>query len=214
MRNAVIKQFNWNTKYISVIKPDLKNIPIEKVTKIDFDDNKFHIFYPASTSIYKNHELIINVLKYIKDIKPEIYKNIIIHFIFNRNLNNDRNIVLINLIKKLYLNDNIKFEGKMPYKRVLSFYKSCNLIVFPSYVESFPLPLLEAASFGLPILVSDLDYAREVIGNYEGVRFLNHKNSKFWAENIIDLCNKRIKYEPYNVNYKTFWKDLFELIEK
>lgn len=214
MKNAVMEQFNWNSKKISVIKPNIKNISIEKIPKINFKDNKFHIFYPANTTIYKNHELIINALKYIKNYKPEIYNNLIIHFTFDRNLNNNRNTVLINLINNLYLNDNIKFEGKMPFERVLSFYKSCDLMVFPSYIETFGLPLTEATSFGLPIFAADMDYAREVIGYYKGVKFLNYKDSKLWAENIIDLYNKRIKYKPYNIKYNTSWKDFFKLIEK
>lgn len=87
-------------------------------------------------------------------------------------------------------------------------------MLFPSYIETFGLPLVEAASFGMPILAAEMDYAREVMGDYEGVKFLDHKDSKLWAENIIDLYNKRIKYTPYNIHYETSWKDFFELIEK
>ena len=168
MKNAVIEQFNWAPKKITIIKPNIKNIIIEEIPRINFNDNKFHIFYPANTSIYKNHELIVNTLKYIKDSEIEIYKNLIIHFTFDGNLGN-RNIELINLTKKLKVNEHIKFEGKISYGKVLSLYKSCDLMVFPSYIETFGLPLIEAASFGIPILVADINYAREVIGSYKGV---------------------------------------------
>jgi glycosyltransferase involved in cell wall biosynthesis len=87
-------------------------------------------------------------------------------------------------------------------------------MLFPSYIETFGLPLIEAGNFGMPILAADMNYAREVIGDYEGVKFLNYKDSKLWAENIVDLYNKRIKYKPYSINYETSWKDFFELIEK
>jgi len=214
MKNAVIEQFNWNSKKISVIKPNIKNIAVEKIPKIDFIDNKFHLFYPANSAVYKNHELIINALKYIKDNQPEIYKNIILHFTLEGTLNNSRSALLVNLIKDLQVDEQIKYEGKMPYERVLSFYKSCDLMLFPSYIETFGLPLIEAASFGMPILAAEMNYAREVMGDYEGVKFLDHKDSKLWAENIIDLYNKRIKYTPYNIHYETSWKDFFELIEK
>ncbi len=214
MKNAVIEQFNWNPKKISAIKPNIENIPLEKVSEIDFNDNKFHIFYPANTAKYKNHELIINALKCIKDSKPEIYKNLIIHFTFDRNLSNNRNADLICLAEKLQVIEHIGFEGKISYGRVLSFYKSFDLMLFPSYIETFGLPLIEASNFGMPILAANMDYAREVMSDYEGVKFLNYKDSKLWAENIIDLYSKRIKYKPYNINYKTSWKDFFKLIEK
>jgi len=214
MKNAVMEQFNWNSKKISVIKPNIKNIAVEKISKINFNNNEFHLFYPANSAIYKNHELVINALKYIKDNKPEIYKNIILHFTLEGTLNNSRSAVLVNLIKDLQVDEQIKYEGKIPYERVLSFYKSCDLMLFPSYIETFGLPLIEAASFGMPILAAEMDYAREVMDDYEGVKFLDHKDSKLWAENIIDLYNKRIKYTPYNIHYETSWKDFFELIEK
>ena len=214
MKNAVMEQFNWNSKKISVIKPNIKNIAVEKISKIDFNSNEFHLFYPANNAVYKNHELIIKALEYIKNNKKEIYENLMVHFTFNRNLSNNRNAVLVNLIKNLQVDEQIKYEGKIPYERVLSFYKSCNLMLFPSYIETFGLPLIEAASFGMPILAAEVDYAREVIGDYEGVKFLDYKDAKLWAENIIDLYNKRIKYKPYSINYETSWKDFFELIEK
>lgn len=214
MKNAVVEQFNWDPIKISIIKPNLENIPLEKIPEIDFNDNKFHIFYPANTAKYKNHELIINALKYIKDSKPEIFKNLIVHFTFDKNLSNNRNAELINLVKKLQVIDHIRFEGKISYERVLSFYKSCDLMLFPSYIETFGLPLIEAGNFGMPILAADMNYAREVMGDYNGVIFLNHQDSKLWAENIIDLYNKRIKYEPCKIKYETSWKDFFRLIEK
>jgi glycosyltransferase involved in cell wall biosynthesis len=129
-------------------------------------------------------------------------------------MGNNRNAVLINFIKNLHVDEHIKHEGKIPYERVLSFYKSCDLMVFPSYIETFGLPLIEAASFGMQILTADMNYAREVIGDYKGVKFLDHKDVKLWAENIINLYNKRIKYKPYSINYETSWKDFFKLIEK
>jgi len=214
MKNAVIEQFNWTPKKITIIKPNIKNIIIEEIPRINFNDNKFHIFYPANTAVYKNHELTIDTLKYIKENNPAIYNKLIIHFTFDNCLSSNRNKVLINLIRDLKINKHIIYEGKISFDRVLSFYKSCDLMVFPSYIETFGLPLIEAASFGIPILVADINYAREVIGSYKGVKFLDYKNPKIWAENIIDLYNKRIKYKPYSINYKTSWKDFFKLIEK
>ena len=214
MRNAVINQFGWKPSKVMVIKPNLVKISIEKISNLEFKDRKFHIFYPAHKVIYKNHELIIRALRHIKDQKKKIYDNLMIHFTIDDNLGKDRNDTIINLIRNLKVNDHIKLEGKLSYKTVLSFYKSCNLMLFPSYIESFPLPLIEAASFGIPILAADMDYAREVMVEYEGVKFLDYKDVKLWAKNIIWLYNNRVRYKPYYSNYETSWKDFFKLIDK
>ncbi|MBA7583319.1 hypothetical protein ES708_25261 [subsurface metagenome] len=133
MKNAVIEQFNWEPKKISVIKPNLKGTLIENIPMIDFNDTKFHILYPAPTTIYrkfKNYELIINALKCIKDNERGIYDNLIFHFTIDRNLSNAINVPIIKLIKYLNVGSNICFEGILPYERILSFYKSCDLLVF------------------------------------------------------------------------------------
>ena len=214
MRNAVINQFGWKPSKVMVIKPNLVKISIEEISNLEFKDRKFHIFYPAHKVIYKNHELIIRALRHIKDQKKKIFDNLMIHFTIDDNLGKDRNDTIINLIRNLKVNDHIKLEGKLSYETVLSFYKSCNLMLFPSYIESFPLPLIEAASFGIPILAADMDYAREVMVDYEGVKFLDYKDAKLWAKNIILLYNNRVRYKPYYFNYETSWKDFFKLIDK
>jgi len=214
MRNSVIKQFGLDPSKVFVIRPTLAKISIEQIPKLEFKDGKYHIFYPAHSAIYKNHKLIIKALRYIKDEREKVYNNLMIHFTIDSKSSNSRDVFIINLIKDLGVSEHIRLEGKLSYEKVLSFYKSCDLMLAPSYIESFPLPLIEAASFGLPILVADLPYAREVLGDCPGAKFLDYKNVKLWAENIIESYNHRVRYKPYHFNYQTSWKDFFELVSK
>jgi glycosyltransferase involved in cell wall biosynthesis len=50
--------------------------------------------------------------------------------------------------------------GRLPHREVRDRYRSCDGLFFPSLMESFGLPLLEAMWTGLPIVCSDLPYAR------------------------------------------------------
>lgn len=58
---------------------------------------------------------------------------------------------------------NIVNLGKVAGADMPDLYKSSSALIFPSKVESFGLPLLEAAEMGLPVLASELDYVRDVI---------------------------------------------------
>lgn len=50
------------------------------------------------------------------------------------------------------------------YKEVLSeLYSNAGLFVLPSYYEGFPISLLEALSFGVPVLVSDIAAHKEIL---------------------------------------------------
>jgi len=58
---------------------------------------------------------------------------------------------------------NIVNLGKVANTDMPVIYKSSSALIFPSKVESFGLPLVEASQLGLPILASELDYVRDVI---------------------------------------------------
>ena len=75
----------------------------------------------------------------------------------------------------------------------MGLYKNADALLFPSYIETLGLPLLEAAAFGLPVLAADVDYAHEVLKDYEGVRYIDVFDYEGWARKIkndIDLCHK------------------------
>jgi glycosyltransferase involved in cell wall biosynthesis len=211
MKKKLQQKLKINQDRIVVIAPSFNNIDINSISSINFNDNKFHIFYPAATYLYKNHEVIIKALKYIKDTNLDVFNNLLVHFTFDNSTS--RNRELINLINDLKVNDVIKLEGKLPYDKTLMFYKSCDLVVFPSYLETFGLPLIEAANFGLPLLVSDLVFSREIIGNYEGAQFIDYRNEKEWAQKIIETYHQKKRFSSYFPSFNTNWQTFFELIE-
>jgi len=211
MKRKVKKKFNLNDDRTTVIPPSFENIDIKLIKSINFNDNKFHIFYPASTALYKNHEIIIKALKYIKDKEPNIFIDLKIHFTFKND--NNRNKQLINLMKSLGVEEVVSLEGKLNYEKVLQFYKSVDLVVFPSYIETFGLPLIEVAEFGLPLLVSDLDFSREIISEYKGAQFLDYKDEKIWAENIVECYRQKPHFKPLRPYLRSSWQTFFELID-
>ena len=106
------------------------------------------------------------------------------------------------------------FDGSIPFNRLLSYYKSCRALLFPSYIESFGLPLVEAAGAGLPVLVTDLPYARDVIGKYAGAHFIGHNDIEAWAEAIETVSETSIRYEPLSVEGDSDWSSFFRLVNK
>ena len=47
--------------------------------------------------------------------------------------------------------------------RIDSLYKNVDALIYPSLLESFGLPLIEARAFDLPIIASELDYVRDLV---------------------------------------------------
>lgn len=63
------------------------------------------------------------------------------------------------------LAERIRLVGEVPYAEIGRWYRHACLFAFPSYLETFGLPLLEAMAAGLPMLVGDIAISREVAGD-------------------------------------------------
>ena len=53
--------------------------------------------------------------------------------------------------------------GNLDHGEVKKLYARVDALIFPSTLESFGIPLIEARQAGLPVLASELDYVRDVL---------------------------------------------------
>jgi len=79
-------------------------------------------------------------------------------------------------------------------------YSNAGLFVLPSYFEGLPITLLEAMSFGLPVLVSDIPQLREV--KLPEYRYFPVGNSDKLAEKIEELMRRQISEEEKETQFR------------
>jgi glycosyltransferase involved in cell wall biosynthesis len=58
--------------------------------------------------------------------------------------------------------ERIHIVGEVPYAEIKAWYAGAALYVFPSYLETFGHPLLEAMASGVPVVAADIPALREV----------------------------------------------------
>jgi glycosyltransferase involved in cell wall biosynthesis len=92
-------------------------------------------------------------------------------------------------VKKLHLQDSIIFTGGIKDAELTALYRQAEALVFPSLMEGFGLPGLEAMSTKTLVLASDIPVFREV---YEDAAvYFDPKNTHEIAEVMTDvLVNK------------------------
>ena len=210
MRNTIIKRWNMSEDQVKVVYSQFRMINHAEIINVGLESSNFHVFYPSNSAPHKNHIMLILAFVELKKIYPLIFDKIILHLSININDSSE----IKSLVNKHKFHNNILFNGEMDYSKVLSFYKFSDLLTWPSFIESFGLPLLEAASFGMPIIASDLPYAREVISGYKGVKYIDYNNPTEWAIAIAEAFSKKSKYPDYLPTYDSDWSDFIKIINQ
>ncbi len=208
MKEACSKVLNIQLNHIKVIRPSLQvdSLSVESDAEFQNLDGFFSLIYPASGMEYKNHMVIIEALKQISRTRQDIINNLRFYTTLDTNISEK--------YQPDSLKENIVFWGNIEFSELLQLYRKADIMVFPSYLETVGLPLLEAAFFGLPIVASDLPYAREAVFGYEGARFVKFNDPSAWANEIIRAYENRKKYSSFTSNKKDTWSDFFELIRE
>lgn len=75
-----------------------------------------------------------------------------------------------NLSKELNIENEVRFPGYVQGELKIVYYNAADIFVLPSFVEVFPLVLLEASASALPMIVSNLDTFKCIITEgYNGI---------------------------------------------
>lgn len=186
IKDGFVKKFHHPASNIEIFFPSVTKPKTD--LSIPLSDDCLNLFYPATSFFYKNHKVIREAVN-----KSEM------------------NIKLYLTLPKEESTERLECLGTIPYEQVCTMYRSCDALVFPSYIETFGLPLIEAAMVGLPILAADLPYAREVLDGYEGAVFVKYNDSDAWIKAIGNL-KKGKRFRPLDTSQKPSWKELFESI--
>ena len=79
----------------------------------------------------------------------------------------------------------IRLVGLLSPEALAAAYRSHQLLLYPSRVESWGLPLSEGKAHGIGIVATDHPYAHEAIGDYDGAAFFPAGDATAAAERII-----------------------------
>ncbi len=95
---------------------------------------------------------------------------------------------------ELGLEENVVFKGHVETEELMELYRNCGVFVFPSLVETFGNPLLEAMAVGAPIACSNEAAMPEVLGD-TGVTF-DPRDQDDMAKKIERLlCDPKLSAE-------------------
>lgn len=133
----------WGIK--SILINNLITYEYEQVNPSDLS-SKIILMIGRANDRFKRFNLGIESMKYILEEVPDCKMNII----------SNRDNILFDLIKKLNLENEVKFIGYTAKPE--EYFNNASLHIFPSVSESFGLVLCEVKIFGIPTILTGLDF--------------------------------------------------------
>ena len=118
-----------------------------------------YLFLPAAPERHKNIEVLIRCLPLLRNSETQawIAGKSLIDF--------DHQHFLEDMARSLGVAERVRFLGAVPYAELPGYYRAARALVFPSFIETFGHPLVEAMAAGTPVLASDIPTFREVAGD-------------------------------------------------
>ena len=92
---------------------------------------------------------------------------------------------LVELVTSLGLTDKVDFTGYVSQEQLASYFQHALGYVFPSTNEGFGLPVLEAFSFGLPVIISRQGALMEVAGDAALILEKNEEESLIQSMKLL-----------------------------
>jgi glycosyltransferase involved in cell wall biosynthesis len=109
-----------------------------------------------------DHKGIFDLLEVIKDKKEELCNNFLLYVGGDGEINK-----LIEFVEKNAIWDLVKFEGWVFGEKKKALLSECDVYILPSYNEGLPISILEAMSYGLPIISTSVGGIPEVVFDKE-----------------------------------------------
>jgi glycosyltransferase involved in cell wall biosynthesis len=193
-----------------VAPPKIPKIPLKYLDKaIEKTETKTPkvFFFPTFPRPFKNIELICEAVKLMLLQNNNSFKVII-------TIDGSENNYAKSIFNKYNNISNISFIGLIDRNSVYNQYAKCDFLIFPSKLETWGLPISEFKQFHKPMLVSNLPYAKETVGDYQFVNFFDVNNPEQLASLMVSFLNNEVSYDKtasicYEEPFSEDWDKLF-----
>ena len=187
VREAAGKTARVSPDKFVCVQPD---IDLKIVQKFDADVLKKDItfFYPATPFVYKNHKVVLEAAKILQE-------QGISHFSVDLTVNRAEDMALSCREILPSVSQTVHLKGTLPRENVMEYYTR-SILIFPSVVETYGLPMLEARLSGAPILASDMPFCHEILDGYENVQFFDPDSAQDLAQLMKPFIEQTYTYHP------------------
>jgi glycosyltransferase involved in cell wall biosynthesis len=189
-KNDVLK-FGLRKEVIHIVSPTV-SIKGDRVIKTEFHGN---LLFLGQVETWKGIDILIRALSMIKEI------NFHLDVVGRYNAKSKYFKYLQKLIAQYSLENNIQFHGQKTGTALKELFQKADIFTFPSRSETFGIVLLEAISFGLPIVASAIPSTCELIKDNENGILCPVEDPKGFANALrLILTNSELRKKLSEAN--------------
>lgn len=203
MKNALVSKISCLSEKIAIIPPEIKLAGSKKFKNSQRAFKSF--FYPAMPLLYKNHDVILQAAKILKSAGCADFS---LYFTIPPDSETAKKFSAEKI--------NINALGTLSASDMCKFYSE-TVTVFPSYLESFGYPLMEARIAGAPIIASDTFFSHEILDGYENAKFFKFDNPQELASLMKECICGKFRYTRTQDNFSmdnAGWRNVINLIKE
>ncbi|EOF9217484.1 glycosyltransferase [Klebsiella pneumoniae] len=176
-------------------------LPLVKNEKINNNQSEYLLLYVGRFDYQKGTDILIEALKIIDNAPLDFQLKILM---VGESVNDDVNYEL-----HRFNNIDVKFTGWIPQNELFQYYTKANCLVIPSRWEGLAMVPLEAISYKLPVIASDIPAFHE-INQVSNLHFKNGDSDSL-ARLLINIKKydlDRIKDQLYEMVSHEYTKEL------
>lgn len=200
----------FGVKRVVVAHPSIAAITLKSFQDRTEARENFRFFYPAFPSVYKNYELVIEAARMLRLQRNDFEICLTLDGTENRYARH-----IFNLCKEV---PEVRLLGIIKREQVLELYRTTDCLLFPSKLETWGMPITEFKGTGRPMLVADLPYAYETVGDYERAAFFDAADAGQLADLMLQAMNDELAFQRAPVTssapqpFAKNWAELFAIL--
>jgi glycosyltransferase involved in cell wall biosynthesis len=215
--NFVVVQQNWIRNAFQKMY-NIHNVVVaypEATRPLYYSDKskprpQFSFLYPAFPRVFKNMEVVAEAAKLLHSKGRTDFE---ILFTIEGSENKYARHITANY-KDVPM---ISFIGLQSKHDVNRLYQEVDALIFSSKLETWGLPISEFKVFNKPMLLADLPYAYETLGEYEKVKFFNPDAPCQLAQYMKALIDDDLEYDgnrevDVDEPFARDWAQLFSIL--